>query len=152
MENNNQQGKVSPLQLLKCKCPRCRKGDMFETSNPYQLKKFMKMNEQCPVCGQYFDIEVGFYYGSSYVSYALTIAISAASFVTWWFTIGFALEDNRIFYWLAANAALLLALQPPLMRVARTLWLAFFVRYDKNWQQHPVDKPERQNEALKNAW
>ncbi len=112
----------------------------------------MQMNEACEVCGQPFDIEVGFYYGSSYFSYAISVALSAASFVAWWFTIGFSLEDNRIFYWLAFNAFLLLALQPVLMRFARTCWLALFVRYDKNWALHPAKKTERQNEQMKNAW
>jgi len=152
MKNNIQQRNPGIVQLFRCKCPRCRRGDMFETQNPYQLKKFMKMNDECPVCGQAFDIEVGFYYGSSYVSYALTVALSAVTFAAWWFTIGFSLYDNRIFYWLAFNAVFLLLLQPPLMRVARTLWLAFFVRYDRDWKLHPAKKPERQNEAMKNAW
>ncbi len=112
----------------------------------------MQMNETCNVCGQEFDIEVGFYYGSSYISYALTVALSAFTFAAWWFTIGFSLYDNRVFYWLGLNAFFLLMLQPVLMRLARTLWLALFVRYDRNWKQHPARKPERQNEALKNAW
>ncbi|WP_153799737.1 DUF983 domain-containing protein [Foetidibacter luteolus] len=138
--------------LLLCKCPRCRQGDMFTVNNPYKLKTFMQMNETCNVCGQEFDIEVGFYYGSSYISYALTVALSAFTFAAWWFTIGFSLYDNRVFYWLGLNAFFLLMLQPVLMRLARTLWLALFVRYDRNWKQHPARKPERQNEALKNAW
>src|SRR5215510_8587941 len=65
--------------LFACKCPRCRLGNMFETSNPWRLKTTMKMNKHCPVCGQPLDIEVGFYYGSSYISYALSIAFCVAS-------------------------------------------------------------------------
>src|SRR4051812_337886 len=86
----------SALNLLKCKCPRCRKGDMFENKNPWKLNKTMKMNKECPVCGQPLDIEVGFYFGSSYVSYAFTVALSVATFVAWWVLIGFSLYDNRI--------------------------------------------------------
>ena len=144
--------KLSPLRLLQCKCPRCRRGDMFEYKNPYNLKKFMRMHETCPVCGQVFDIEVGFYYGSGFVSYALTIALSVATLVAWWVLIGFSSNDNRIFYWLAFNAIFLVALQPPLMRLGRALWLAFFVRYNRNWKTIPPKAPERQNEAMKNAW
>jgi len=59
------------------KCPRCRTGDMFRTRRPYDLKRFMKMNERCPVCGQRMEIEIGFYYGTSYISYALTVALMA---------------------------------------------------------------------------
>jgi endogenous inhibitor of DNA gyrase (YacG/DUF329 family) len=72
--------KPSILNLFICKCPRCRKGDMFTDKNPWHLKHTMNMNKECPVCGQPLDIEVGFYFGSSYVSYAFTVAISAITF------------------------------------------------------------------------
>src|SRR4030095_15162976 len=134
MEMPDTEGKPGALNLLNCKCPRCRKGDMFEDKNPWHLKGTMKMNKACPDCRQPLNIEVGFYYGSSYISYALTVAFSVASFIAWWLLIGFSLEDNRIYYWLATNAVLLIALQPYFMRIARTGWLAFFVHYDKNWK------------------
>jgi hypothetical protein len=69
--------------LLSCKCPRCRKGDMFVDKNPWNLKNTMKMYKGCSVCGQHFNMEVGFYFGSGYVSYALSVAISVATFVAW---------------------------------------------------------------------
>lgn len=152
MSSTKTVSKPGLLRLLGSKCPRCREGNMFKTQNPYRLRTFMQMHDTCPVCGEYFDKEVGFYYGSSYVSYAFSIAISAATFVAWWVLIGFSINDNRIFYWLAANTILLIALQPPLMRLARTCWLAFFVPYDKDWKIHPAVKPQNQNEAMKNAW
>jgi uncharacterized protein (DUF983 family) len=116
------------------KCPKCRTGDMFQTGKPYDLKRFMKMNDKCPVCGQRMEIEVGFYYGTSYISYALTVALSALTFVLWLLTIGFSLEDHRLFYWIGVNGILLLLLQPWLMRLSRALWLSFFVHYDPDWQ------------------
>ena len=61
---------------------------------------------------QYFDIEVGFYYGSSYVSYGITVAISIATFLAWWALIGISYDDDRIFGWLIFNGALILGLQP----------------------------------------
>ena len=140
------------LNLLKCKCPRCRQGNMFEDPNPWHLSKTMKMNKECAVCGQAFDIEVGFYFGSSYVSYALTVALSVATFVAWWVLIGFSLYDDRIMYWLTLNAVLLIAAQPYLMRVARTGWLAFFVKYDKNWKTNPPQPLERTNKDQANNW
>src|SRR5689334_22640471 len=102
---------VSVFNLLKCKCPRCRTGDMFENKNPYILKETMKMNKVCSVCGQPLNVEVGFYFGSSYISYALTVAMSVATFIAWWVLIGFSLYDNRIFYWLTFNAVFLIAAQ-----------------------------------------
>jgi uncharacterized protein (DUF983 family) len=152
MATTPKESKPSALNLLKCKCPRCRQGDMFVDPNPYHLKRTMKMNDRCPVCAQPFDIEVGFYYGSSYVSYGLSIAISVASLIAWYVLIGFSTQDNRFFYWMGANALLLIVLQPILMRIARTLWLAFFIRYDKNWKDHNPDEPERINKDHMNAW
>ncbi len=133
------------ISVMGNKCPRCREGYLFKSSNPYALKHsdYIKMNDTCPVCGQPTDLEVGFYYGTSYVSYALTVAFSAASFVAWWVLLGFSLYDNRIFWWLGVNAALLLALQPPFMRLSRSLWLSWFVRYDPDWQIHKAETPER---------
>ena len=110
------------------------------------------MNKECTVCGQPFDIEVGFYFGSSYVSYAFTVALSVATFILWWLTIGFSLYDNRIFYWLIFNAVFLIAMQPYLMRVARTGWLLFFAWYDKNWKTNRPKALERTNKDQEGNW
>ena len=140
------------LNLFACKCPRCRQGDMFSHKNPWDLKNTMKMNKVCPVCGQPLDVEVGFYFGSGYVSYALSIALCVATFLAWWVLIGFSFDDNRFFYWMAFNAVFLVALQPYLMRVARTGWLAFFTKYDPNWNINPPKMPERTNKDQENNW
>jgi hypothetical protein len=112
----------------------------------------MKMNERCPVCGQPLDMEPGFYYGTNMVSYALAVLVSVASFIIWWATIGFSLQDSRFFWWIAVNAVLLVMLQPPLMRLSRTVWLAFFVPYSKNWAVGDIIEPERVNKDQKNNW
>ncbi len=142
----------SAFNIFRCKCPRCRKGDMFVEANPYKLNRTMKMHEQCPVCKQPFELEVGFYYGSSYVSYALSVAVSVASLIAWWVFIGLSTNDNRFFYWMAVNGVLLIGLQPLLMRLARALWLAFFVKYDPNWREEAPEQPERVNKDQMNNW
>lgn len=127
--------------VLNLKCPRCRTGNMFRDKNSYHLKSFMKMNERCPVCDQQMEIEIGFYYGTSYVSYVLTVALSAASLIAWWAIIGLSLDDNRFFGWLVFNAVLLLALQPYFMRLSRSIWLSFFVRFNSDWASQEPDRP-----------
>src|SRR5687768_18436716 len=89
---------------LSCRCPRCREGKLFKYPVSINWKKNMEMNKNCPVCGQATEIEVGFYYGTSYVSYALTVAISVATLVAWYVIIGLSTDDNRFFFWLGANA------------------------------------------------
>ncbi|OQP54536.1 DUF983 domain-containing protein [Niastella yeongjuensis] len=120
--------------LLHHKCARCRAGNMFQTKNAYRLKYLLKMYDKCPVCDQRMEIEVGFYYGTGYVSYALTVAFSVTTFVAWWVLIGMSVHDNRFFWWLGLNITLLVMLQPFLMRLSRAIWLSFFVRYNANWQ------------------
>jgi uncharacterized protein (DUF983 family) len=118
--------------LTNC-CPRCRKGKLFTDPNPYHLKYTMRMPEHCPVCGQPFELQTGFYFGTGYVSYGLSVFVCAFSFIAWFLTIGFSINDNRLFWWLGFNALLLIVLQPLLQRLARSIWIAFFVPYDPNW-------------------
>lgn len=134
-------------------CPRCREGKLFEKPLSTKFNNILKMHKNCPVCGQPTEIEVGFYYGTSYVSYSLSVAISVASAVAWWVIIGFSVNDNRFIYWIIFNALLLGVLQPWLMRLARSLWVSWFVRYDPDWKDHaPVDVSERINEQIGNNW
>lgn len=122
--------------MLHLKCPRCRRGDLFVHSNPYRkvsLDYMLEMNHRCSVCGQVYELETGFWYGTGYVSYALTVAFSVFTFLLWWLIIGFSLDDNRLLYWLIANAALNLVLQPFFMRLSRWVFLNFFVHYNENY-------------------
>jgi uncharacterized protein (DUF983 family) len=138
---------------LSCRCPRCREGKLFKNKLTFRFKKNMEMNKYCPVCGQPTEIEVGFYYGTGYVSYAIAVAVSVASFVLWLLTIGMSLEDDRFFYWIGFNAVLLFVLQPWLMRLSRSLWISWFVRHDAHWKEHqPADFSERMNTEQANNW
>jgi hypothetical protein len=122
--------------LFGLKCPRCRQGDLFVNQNPYKkikLSYMLDMHTHCPVCKQKYELETGFWYGTGYVSYALTVAISVASFIIWWIILGFSIHDNRIFYWLTTNGVLIVLLQPWLMRFSRALYLYFFVGYNENY-------------------
>lgn len=138
--------------IAKCKCPRCRLGDMFTDKNPYYLRTTMKMHEKCEICRQPFNLEVGFYYGSGYTSYELSITLSVFSFIVYYLTIGISVHDYRFLYWVIINAVLLIALQPVIMRIARCFWLSFFVSYDSNWRTNEAEAPERTNESQKNNW
>ncbi len=99
------------------------------------------MYERCPVCGQPTEIEPGFYYGTGYVSYVLTIAFSVATFIAWWLFIGISIDDNRIFWWLGINAVLLISIQPLLMRLSRSIWLSWFVKYDPDMDRFEKTDP-----------
>ena len=150
-DKNTSRGYLSST--LSCRCPRCREGKLFKHPLSFSFKKNMEMNKNCPVCGQPTEIEVGFYYGTSYVSYALTIALSVATLVAWLVIIGMSTEDNRFFYWLGFNAVFLFLLQPWLMRLSRSIWISWFVRHDRHWKENkPMDVSERLNADQANNW
>lgn len=115
------------------------------------MKHTLTMNDNCPLCGQSLNMEPGFYYGTNMISYGLAVLVCVATFVLWWATIGFSLKDNRFFWWTGLNAFLLLALQPLLMRISRTVWLLFFVRYNPRWKegniipQYSINKEQAAN-------
>jgi hypothetical protein len=139
-ETTHKQGKNHGFfgALFKQRCPHCRQGHMFKDENPYHLKNLFLMNEKCPVCGQKTELEPGFYYGTAYVSYALTVAFSASTFVAWWVLIGLSTHDNRIFWWMGINGVLMILLQPYFIRLSRSVWLSFFVSYDNHWREDEV--------------
>lgn len=122
--------------MLKMKCPNCRKGSMFTNKSIFPLGKLLDMPERCSECGQKFEIEVGFYYGTGYVSYALSVALLVIIFILYWLFFGFSWEDNSIYYYLATSISIILILQPWLMRFSRVLYLNFFVKYGKGTTIH----------------
>lgn len=101
------------------------------------------MPENCPVCGQPMELEIGFYYGTGYVSYALTVAISVATFLAFWLIYGISIDDNSLYIYLVVNGIVLVLGLPYIMRLSRTLWLSFFVKYDPEWRSKEAEKPER---------
>ena len=117
------------LSVLSNNCPHCRRGKLFTSRNPYDLRTTMRMPEKCAVCGQVFELQTGFYFGTGYVSYGLAVLFTVLSFLFWYLTIGMGMNDNRVFWWLGANAALLIILQPVIQRLSRSIWIAFFVPY-----------------------
>jgi hypothetical protein len=122
------------------KCPRCRRGPMFNNKNPWNLKKVFSMPEKCPECKQPYELEPGFWYGTAYVSYALSIVYLIFTFVLWWIFIGFSIKDNRFFWWMGIAIVSLIVLQPWLMRFSRAVYLYFFVKYNEDYKNAPVVK------------
>ena len=124
--------------LFSMKCPRCRRGPMFTNNNPWRLKRVFSMPERCAECGQPYELEVGFWYGTGFVSYGLSILLMVISFVAWYVLIGMSVKDNRFFWWMGINIVMLVVLQPWIMRLSRVIYLYFFVKYDPNYKTNPV--------------
>ncbi|WP_162127960.1 DUF983 domain-containing protein [Flavobacterium phycosphaerae] len=125
--------------ILTRKCPRCHEGDLF-THKWYELKDNNKMKSHCAVCGQRTELEPGFYHGTGYVSYALTVGFSILTFVLWITLTDIGIRDKRIFWWLIINVVLLILLQPWVMRTSRVLWLSWFFHDDDHHYAHNKNK------------
>lgn len=107
--------------LLKCKCPRCREGDVF-TYPVKNVVKFNVMNEKCPHCGIRLEPEPGFYQGAMFVSYALAVGI----IIVVWIALYYLLNDPSAWTYIGVCTALIVLAVPLNYRYSRILFLYFF--------------------------
>jgi flagellar biosynthesis protein FliP len=82
------------------------------------------MHNHCEVCQEDLRRETGFYFGSAYVSYGLTVAFGIGLFLvmcTW-------LNVDILTYLITFSIALVV-LMPLFYRYSRLIWIHLFVRY-----------------------
>lgn len=113
--------------IFNLKCPRCQQGNLFLSQNPYNLKMFDKMPDKCPVCGEDFLRESGFYWGAMMVSHATTTIIAVIVHLIVYSFVGWDVVPNVI-----SIIAVILILFPIVFRNSRAIWINFFVDYDPN--------------------
>ncbi len=102
---------------------------MFSQHSFFPLSTMMNMPERCAVCGQKMELELGFYYGTGYVSYGLTVGFFALYAIFFALVFGFSYKDDSAYWFLGTGIAAVLLLQPWLMRLSRVIYLYLFVRY-----------------------
>lgn len=117
------------LSMLKKRCPNCHRGNLFTNKSIFPLGKMLDMPEHCPVCGQKYEIELGFWYGTGYVSYALSVGLIATLAVVFALTVGFSWNNNSVYYFIGIMVGAMVVLQPLIMRYSRVLYIYFFVKY-----------------------
>lgn len=131
--------------IIKMKCPRCQESNLFSDPNPYNLSKLLKMPDRCDKCGQKFEIEPGFFYGSMYVSYGLSIAYLVAV----WVAMIVLYPDFNVTEYLVIAVGSLIALTPLFFRLSRSVWIHFFVKYDEHaiekWQKKKTEEKTNPN-------
>ena len=120
----------SVLALLALRCPRCHQGALF--SHPAtSLTKFTDMPDYCPVCGQSFEPEPGFYFGAMYLSFGFAVGIFAVVGVALFYLAG----DPPTWVYVAAVAGITVISTPLVFRYSRALMLYLFggTGYDPDW-------------------
>jgi uncharacterized protein (DUF983 family) len=110
---------------LKFRCSKCGKGHLFVEPNPYNYKKMADMYDNCSECGATFKSnEPGFYWGSMYVSYAITVGLVLFNLIWIHFFFGW-----DMWALILPNVILIVLLAPINFRLSRSLWLALNMRY-----------------------
>ncbi|WP_306014556.1 MULTISPECIES: DUF983 domain-containing protein [unclassified Allomuricauda] len=111
------------ISILKCKCPKCKKGNIFKDSKSRIPFKIPDMNKRCPQCDYKFERETGFFFGAMFVSYALAAGQMIVSLVLFWYLIG--LTPINVFIVIAIIAILLGSFN---FRLSRAIWIYIFYR------------------------
>lgn len=117
--------------LLALRCPRCHEGRLFSHS-ALALTKFSEMPAQCPVCGQAYEPEPGFYIGAMYVSYSFVVPlVLGVGLLVYYFG-----NDPDTWVYVTAVAVATVALAPLMFRYARAVMLYAFggVRFQPGWR------------------
>lgn len=113
--------------ILTGTCPKCHQESMYLNKNPYNLGQIYKMKERCSHCSTKYKIEPSFFFGAMYVSYGLGVALAVAVFIISSLFVGTTLITTFV-----VIISTLLLLMPLIMRLARNIWINFFISYDPN--------------------
>lgn len=110
------------ISVLKGKCPKCEKGDVFESKGNVFLFKMPKMRRRCPECSHFFESEPGFFTGAMYVSYALALP----EIVALYFVVNLMVGNTIVIFSLMALGILLLSITN--YRYSRIIWMYLFTK------------------------
>lgn len=119
---------------LQCKCPKCRKGNMFANST-YSIRG-QKSYTNCPYCNFQFEMEPGYFYVAMFVSYGMNVAQMVTVAVGTYLITGS--ESPWLYVALLLGTALLLS--PFNYRYSRVIllyWLTPNLRYDPKRAEKP---------------
>jgi uncharacterized protein (DUF983 family) len=116
--------------ILTGSCPRCQNESMYLDTNPLNFSKLIKMHEKCSHCDLKYEIEPSFFYGAMYVSYALNVGLSIATFV-----VSFLMFHSSIKTAFIAILAANILLFPFVLRWSRNIYINLFISYDKKYKK-----------------
>ena len=116
--------------VLYNKCPRCHIGRFWASNNPFK-NMFSSYEETCKTCDNcclFYELETGFWYGSMYVSYAISVAVM----VLFWTLITLFFPTINIFDEILIIVLAILLVSPVNYHLSRLIWINFFIKYIRN--------------------
>ena len=109
------------IDIVKGKCPNCKRSNIFERKGNIFLFQMPKMRERCKQCNFKFEKETGFFFGAMFVSYALAVAEMITSLIIFWLLLD--LSPLKVFFIIVMVAFISSTFN---FRVARAIWIYIF--------------------------
>jgi uncharacterized protein (DUF983 family) len=116
--------------ILFNKCPKCHTGNFWASDNPFKNMFFSTENscKTCENCSLDYELEIGFWYGSMYVSYAISVAVM----LLFWSLTTFLFSTITTFNEILIIVIAIILVSPLNYHVSRLIWINFFVKYIPN--------------------
>ena len=113
--------------ILFNKCPKCHIGKFWDTNNPFRNMIFSTNNscQTCENCSLSYELETGFWYGSMYVSYAISVAVM----LVFWTLTNFFFPLINVFNEILIIVLAIILISPLNYHVSRLIWINFFIKY-----------------------
>lgn len=117
-----EESKIKNLSLgkavLHCKCPKCRKGDLFPVPL-YSFARLTDVNSVCPECEELLAPEPDFFYGAMYISYAMSVAL----FITVLVAVNTLIENPSLWAYIGTVLFFNVLLLPVMLRYSKAFYL-----------------------------
>jgi hypothetical protein len=116
--------------ILFNKCPKCHTSNFWASDNPFKNMFFSTENscKTCENCSLDYELETGFWYGSMYVSYAISVAVM----LLFWSLTTFLFSTITTFNEILIIVIAIILVSPLNYHVSRLIWINFFVKYIPN--------------------
>jgi uncharacterized protein (DUF983 family) len=108
--------------IIKLKCPRCRKGNLFIFPGLFRFKDILEMHENCSNCALNYELEPGFWLGALWTSYPIIVIIELPFLL-------FAILSSTVNLVLIFSLMILsmLIFYPLILRLGRSLWIHILI-------------------------
>lgn len=110
------------------KCPKCHDGSFWQRNNPFVNIFLKNTNAKCKKCSLLFELEIGFWYGSMYISYAISVAVM----LFLWTLTSIFLPLINIFNEILIISLGIIIISPLNYHISRLIWINLFIKYIPN--------------------